>query len=79
MSMVLIIFGVNIPQVGRAIASLFILIFVGASTSYAAEMALPGDILYPVKAVVNENVVSALAFSEEAKANRSATLALRRL
>ena len=70
---------VHIPHVRPAIASLFILIFVGASTSYAAEMALPGDILYPVKTVVNENVVSALAFSEEAKANRSATLALRRL
>ncbi|NCO05051.1 MAG: hypothetical protein GW939_02790 [Candidatus Magasanikbacteria bacterium] len=38
-------------------------------TSVAAETALPGDFLYPVKVEVNERVRSVASFSTEAKAN----------
>ena len=39
-----------------------------ASVSYAAEYALPGDTLYPVKVHVNEGVIRALAQTPEKKA-----------
>lgn len=54
-------------------------VLVGGGVSYAAEGSVPGDALYPVKVKVNENVVSALAVSDEAKARWEARLAERRL
>lgn len=51
----------------------------GTGVTYAAEDAAPGDVLYPVKVHVNENVGSAFAFSEERKAKWEARLAERRL
>ncbi len=43
------------------------LIIIGGQVSYAAESALPGDILYPVKIYVNEPIKSAVAMSPKAK------------
>lgn len=55
------------------------LILGGGGVSFAAENALPGDVLYPVKVKVNEEVVAALAFSPEAKVNWEARRLERRL
>ena len=48
------------------VASLFLL---SAGASFAAETALPGDTLYPVKVQVNEGVQRVLARTPEAKAS----------
>jgi Domain of unknown function (DUF5667) len=40
-----------------------------SSISYAAEGTLPGDILYPVKIHINENIYNVMAFSHEAQAS----------
>ena len=47
--------------------------------SAAAENSLPGDALYPVKVGVNENIKSAVAFSQEGKADAEINKAERRL
>lgn len=51
----------------------------GGGTSFAAEGALPGDILYPIKIHVNENIQELAAVSDEAEAKVQAKLAERRL
>ena len=38
-----------------------VLVVIGGGTSYAAQTAVPGDFLYPVKTEVNENIESAFA------------------
>ncbi|MEK7669252.1 MAG: DUF5667 domain-containing protein [Patescibacteria group bacterium] len=58
---------------------LIIALFVGGGTSFAAESALPGDILYPIKVSVNEEVRSFVAISNEAQAEWDARRAERRL
>ena len=45
------------------------LMFGGGGISYAAEGAVPGDALYPIKVSVNEEVRDLVAFSPEAKAD----------
>jgi hypothetical protein len=60
-------------------ASILILALLGSGTSFAAEGALPGDLLYPVKIKVNEQVATALAFSTKDKARLDANLAAKRL
>lgn len=67
--------------IGRhAYASAFALVLIfGVSTSYAAQNSLPGDVLYPVKVNVNEQVQGVLAVSEVEKADWSSMLAERRL
>ena len=71
-----------LPHFGR-VASVFALVgaitLSGAGVSYAAESALPGDALYPVKVSVNEEVRAALAPTDEAKADWEAERAERRL
>lgn len=54
-------------------------LLLSGTASYAAEGALPGDLLYPIKVSVNEKVVSALAVSAESKATLEAKFAERRL
>lgn len=61
------------------LASLLIIFIIGTGTSYTAADALPGDFLYPIKIHVNENIEKALAFTEEARANQNAALAIRRI
>src|SRR3989344_421723 len=59
--------------------ALIIALIVGGGTSFAAEGALPGDALYPVKVSINEEVRSFAAFSNEAQARWDARRAERRL
>ena len=58
---------------------LLIAIMATFGTGAAAEHALPGDLLYPVKIGVNEEVRSVLAFSEDAKAEWELLRSERRL
>ncbi len=55
------------------------LMFGGGGVSYAAENALPGDALYPIKVSVNEEVRSIAALSPEAKAEWESRRVERRL
>jgi hypothetical protein len=59
--------------------ALIIAVLIGGGASFAAEGALPGDWLYPVKISVNEEVRSFVAFSDEAQARWDARRAERRL
>ncbi len=61
------------------IVALLVAALLGGGTSYAAQGALPGDTLYPVKTHVNEPVQEALAFSTQAKADVEANIAEERL
>ncbi len=62
------------------VVSVFIVTAVGSvSASYAAESAVPGDLLYPVKIHVNESIRKRLATSPEAAASWEAEKAERRL
>lgn len=56
-----------------------VLLVLGGGASYAAENSLPGDLLYPVKVTVNENVRTALSLSETGKVKWEAKVAERRL
>lgn len=62
-------------------AALTLIVALGSTStaSYAAEGALPGDTLYPVKVHVNENVRRALAQTPVARAAVETELAARRL
>ncbi len=61
-----------------SVASLLVL-FLGAGTSFAAQSAVPGDALYPIKVGVNEKVEIFLARSQKALAEVTAKHALTRL
>ena len=52
---------------------------VGGTATFAAESAVPGDVLYPVKVGVNEPVASVFAGSGESQARFHAKLAVRRV
>ncbi|OGM97677.1 MAG: hypothetical protein A2735_03705 [Candidatus Yanofskybacteria bacterium RIFCSPHIGHO2_01_FULL_41_21] len=58
---------------------LIIALLVGGGTSFAAESALTGDVLYPVKVSVNEEVRGWFAVSSEAQAKWDARRVERRL
>lgn len=60
-------------------AAIILGLLLSGTVSYAAEGAMPGDLLYPVKVGVNEKVGSALALSTESKAMLEAKFAERRL
>ena len=63
----------------QTFAFVLVLAVVGSTTAYAAEGAVPGDLLYQVKVSVNESVRAALAVSNESKANWHAEAAERRM
>ncbi len=63
----------------RAVIAVALILVVGGGTAYAAEGALPGDILYSIKVSVNEPVSGAFAFTDEAKAGWHADIAEARL
>lgn len=65
----------------RVLAGAFavVLVFGGVGTTAAAQGALPGDFLYPVKVSVNEAVEVAFATTPKARAEVSAKQALRRV
>lgn len=56
-----------------------LLLSMSGTAAYAAESALPGDMLYPVKIHVNESVRASLAVSAEAEAAVRASIAEERL
>ncbi len=62
-------------------ATIIIALILGVSggTSLAAEHSLPGDILYPIKVEVNENIRSTVAFSTKAKVDWETEKVERRL
>ena len=60
-------------------AGIIIAALLGGGVSIAAQSALPGDALYGVKVNVNENMQSAFAFSEQAKAQDNITDAKNRI
>ena len=64
-------------QTAVPIALIFLCVL-GGGTAYAAERALPGDLLYPVKIHLNESAREALALSALAEAELQASLAERR-
>jgi hypothetical protein len=68
-------------QFTRIIAAMLVMTvgLVGTGTVYAADLALPGDTLYPVKINVNEKVAEVLATSPAAKAEFHASVAQKRL
>jgi len=53
--------------------------FGGGGVSYAAEGAVPGDALYPIKVGINEEVRDIVALTPEAKADWESRLVERRL
>lgn len=59
--------------------ALILALLVGGGTSFAAEQALPGDTLYPVKVNINEEVRSFVALKAESKAAWDVRRAERRL
>jgi hypothetical protein len=59
--------------------AIIVALLLGGGTSFAAENSLPGDVLYPIKIHVNENVQELVAVSDEAEAKVQAKLAERRL
>lgn len=62
-----------------AIAGAFILILAGGTAASAAEGALPGDWLYPVKVGITEPLRSALIVGDSSKAEWEAERTVRRL
>lgn len=63
------------PTLSGAVAVLVVM----SGTALAAENALPGDLLYPVKIHVNENVRASLSFSTRNKAEWNIERSVRRL
>ena len=66
-------------RITRMTALILIALLVSGGTSFAAESALPGDALYPIKVEVNENVRSAFAISNKSEATLQTQLTERRL
>ncbi len=62
-----------------SLAGLLLFVLAGSGTVSAAQGALPGDILYPIKLAVNEKVEVALASNASAKAEVQVRLAGRRV
>jgi len=63
----------------RMTIALIIALLLSGGTSFAAESALPGDILYPIKVNVNEKAQEIIAVSNESETKVQAKLAGRRL
>ncbi len=59
--------------------ALALLLVGGGASTFAAEKAVPGDVLYPVKVGINEPVAAVFAGSGEAQARHHARLAVRRV
>ncbi len=62
-----------------AYASMFALLIGTSATSYAAERSLPGDILYPVKTNINEEVAKTLSVTKKQKAKTNVKLVEKRM
>lgn len=62
----------------RTLSAALVVVFVFGGTAYAAEGAVPGELLYPVKTAVNERVRETLAVSDESRAAWHAEVVERR-
>lgn len=62
-----------------ATLAIILVLALSGGVTYAAEGTLPGDVLYPIKVKVNEEVWAALATSAEAEADWNVRRAERRL
>lgn len=70
----------RIMQTRGVLSAAFALVLVvGVGTSYAAEGALPGDALYPIKIYLNESIQGSFARTEAAKAEWNTEIVTRRL
>lgn len=69
----------NNPMTTKLVSLILLATIGGSGVSYAAEGALPGDTLYPIKIHVNEEVRTTLSLSARSKAEWSAKRAERRL
>lgn len=65
--------------VNTMLAVALVAVFAFGSVSYAAERAVPGDALYPMKRGVNEKVRGFFAVTDRSKAELEVSLASRRL
>lgn len=63
----------------RMTIALIIALLLGGGTSFAAENALPGDVLYPIKVQINEKVQEMASIGARAEAEVQAKIAVRRL
>lgn len=61
------------------LALLLLILVGGGATGVVAEKSLPGDVLYPVKIHINENLESAIALTAKSDAEVSVRQAARRL
>lgn len=62
-----------------SVVALFLIVIMGVGTAAAAEKALPGDLLYPVKIKITEPVKGAFKVTPEAKVKWESEKALKRL
>lgn len=62
-----------------AYATMFAILIGTSATSLAAEQALPGDILYPIKTNINEKVAQTLTFSKKQKTQVTVKLVGKRM
>src|SRR3989344_2099616 len=75
----LTIFNYKLNYISTMALLLLITVLVSGGVAVGAEKALPGDILYPVKIGINEEVQGWLSVSEEAKSHWEVERAQRRL
>lgn len=59
--------------------AILIAIFISAGTSFAAQGSTPGDMLYPIKTNINENIASSLVIGADAQARFEAKVLEERL
>ncbi len=71
--------GINKKHMAPLAIGLILMLSAGGGVAFAAEGAVPGDTLYPIKVHVDEKVAGAFAISENAKANFETQLASERL
>lgn len=62
-----------------AAATLLLILIIGGGISLAAESSLPGNLLFPLKVSLNENLKMAFAFSDKEKAFLDIRIAQKRL
>jgi hypothetical protein len=60
-------------------ASMFALVLGTTATSFATEKSLPGDLLYPVKTEINENIVKTFSITKDQKAKTNVKLIDKRM
>jgi len=70
---------VRFTRLSSVLGSLLVLSMIGGGASYAAESAVPGDILYPLKIHVTEPLMMRMARTEGERARIDALRAERRL